>query len=222
MKSNKFPITKHYLFDFDGTLVDSMPHWSRSMIQVLKDHEIPYKDDIIRIITPLGLHGTAKYFQTLGLDLPVERILDEMYAYLTPLYRDIIPQKAGVKECLEAMKAQGMGLHVLTASPHPWLDPCLKRNGLYELFENVWSCEDFGTGKTDPDIYVQAAKRIGVPMTDVTFLDDNINADRTAKGAGMPVIGVYDDTSKEDEAAMRELTDGYVRDFFELMASVMK
>ena len=217
-----FPRTKHYLFDFDGTLVDSMPYWAGSMLQVLDDHDISYGDDIIRIITPLGLLGTAEYFRSIGLDLPVEQILEEMNAYLTPLYCCKIVEKAGVRECLEAMKAAGIGLHVLTASPHRWLDPCLKRVGLFDLFDNVWSCEDFGTGKTNPEIYRAAALRIGSSITDITFLDDNINADRTAKTAGMPVIAVYDDTSRDDEPAMRDLCDGYIRDFFELAAEILK
>jgi len=215
------PHTKHYLFDFDGTLVDSMPYWADSMIRVLDDHGIAYGADIIRIITPLGLRGTAEYFRGIGLDLSVERILEEMNAYLTPLYRDVIVEKAGVKECLAAMRAAGFGLHVLTASPHRWLDPCLARVGLWELFDNVWSCEDFGMGKTDPEIYRAAARRIGAAVTDITFLDDNINADRTAKAAGMPVIAVYDDTSRDDEAAMRKLCDGYINDFFALSAAIL-
>ena len=221
MEKKRLPLTGHYLFDFDDTLVDSMPHWAGSMVRVLDDHGIPHADDIIRIITPLGLHGTAEYFQGLGLDLPIDRIIEEMYAYLTPLYRDTIGEKEGVRECLEAMKKRGIGLHVLTASPHPWLDPCLMRLGLYDLFDNVWSCEDFGTGKTNPNIYTEAAKRIGAPVSDITFLDDNINADRTAKQAGMPVIGVYDDTSAHDEAAMRDLVDGYIHSFRELRIAIV-
>ncbi|MBQ7839632.1 MAG: HAD family phosphatase [Lachnospiraceae bacterium] len=207
---------QHYLFDFDGTLVDSMPYWAASMVRVLDNHKVSHGDDIVRIITPLGLNGTANYFRTIGLELSVQEILDEMYSYLTPLYCDRILAKDGVKECLEEMRKQGFHLHVLTASPHQWLDPCLKRNDLWELFDNVWSCDDFNTGNTDPEIYVRAAGRIGVPVSDVVFLDDNINADRTAKQAGMYVVGVFDETSRDDEDAIRELADGYVRDFHEL------
>ena len=115
------------------------------------------------------------------------------------------------------MKKSGYKLHVLTASPHVWLDPCLVRNGIAELFENIWSCDDdFGKGKTDPDIYRSAAARIGTAVENVTFLDDNINADKAAKLSGMRVIGVYDKSTASDESDMRNITDGYVYDFSEL------
>ena len=183
-------VTKHYLFDFDGTLVDSMGYWAKAMLQILDDHGIAYEENIIEVITPLGLHGTARHFISMGMEGTVEEVLEEMNRHLTPLYCNVIPLKENVMHCLEAMKAKGIGLHVLTASPHRWLDPCLKRVGAYDIFDFVWSCEDFGTGKTDPDIYVQAAARIGVGVEDVTFLDDNINADKTALAAGMRVYGV--------------------------------
>ena len=213
-------VTKHYLFDFDGTLVDSMGHWARAMLQILDDHGIPYEDNIIEVITPLGLHGTARHFISMGMEGTVEEVLEEMNGHLTPLYCDVIPLKESVRECLLAMKAKGIGLHVLTASPHRWLDPCLKREGAFDIFDNVWSCEDFGTGKTNPDIYVQAAARIGVGVEDVTFLDDNINADKAALLSGMRVYGVFDPTSASAEAEMRATCHGYVRDFAELLAEI--
>lgn len=208
--------TKHWLFDFDGTLVDSMPHWGAAMVGELEDHGIPYPENIINIITPLGTAGTVKHFQSMGLNLPLEEISAEIFARLVPVYRDIVPAKPCVIECLKKMKAAGYKLHILTASPHIYLDPCLKRLGMFELFDNVWSSDDFGTGKTDPGIYRAVAERVGTEVSDITFLDDNINADKTAKSAGTQVIAVYDETSKADEEKMRELCDGYIYDFSEL------
>ena len=216
------PVTQHYLFDFDGTLVDSMPYWADTMLRVLKHHHISYPPNIIQIITPLGLRATAEHFIMMGLNRTVDEILDEVASYLKPLYCDVIPAKETVEQTLRTMKANGCGLHVLTASPHRWLDPCLQRLGLFDLFDNVWSSDDFGTTKTDPDIYVQAASRIGTTVQNVTFLDDNVNADQTAKRAGMYVIGVYDDSSQNDEPLMRQITDGYIRSFSELESLILK
>ena len=209
-------LTKHYLFDLDGTLIDSMPYWARAMTGILDSYGIKYGDDIIRIITPLGARGTALYFQTLGLQLTVDEFLDEIQKRLVGFYIDLIPAKEHVCECIKKMKEKGLHLHVLTASTHAALDPCLKRLGIFDMFDNVWSSDDFGIGKNNPQIYFDAAERMGTTVSDITFLDDNINADLAAKDAGVTVIGVYDPTSKDDEAKMREVLDGYIVDFSEL------
>ena len=77
--------------------------------------------------------------------------------------------------------------------------------------------EDFCTSKADPKIYRMAAEKIGAPVEEVLFLDDNFNADKTAKEAGMMVCGVYDDSSKEYETEIRSVSDYYIRDFAELL-----
>lgn len=208
---------KNYLFDFDGTLVDSMPTYVSMMLRILDENGIKYSDDIVKIITPLGYAGTAKYFVEMGLDKPVDELIATMNSYALVAYRDKIGAKKNVIEALKSLKADGCGLHVLTASPHTMLDPCLKRLGIFDLFDNVWSCDDFSTTKADPEIYRMAAKRIGAPVNEIIFLDDNFNADKTAKEAGMIVYGVYDDSSAEFVDEMRRITDRYIMDFSELV-----
>jgi HAD superfamily hydrolase (TIGR01509 family) len=127
-----------------------------------------------------------------------------------------VPAKAHVIETLRRLKARGDDLNVLTASPHEMLDPCLRRLGVYDLFTNVWSCEDFGTTKADPQIYHMAAARVGRPVDQIWFLDDNLGADQTAKAAGMRVCGVHDASSEEYTEDMIRSTDAYIRDFSEI------
>lgn len=204
---------RNYLFDFDGTLVDSMPTYVGAMLRILDENGIEYGDDIVKIITPLGLGGTADYYLTLGIRKSKEELLSSMLSYMTEAYENTIEAKPYVVETVRALKARGDRLHVLTASPHSSLDPCLKRIGIYDLFENVWSCEDFNTTKADPEIYKMAAERIGAEVGEILFLDDNLNADLTAKKAGMLVCGVYDESSKEYADEMRRVTDFYIDDF---------
>ena len=205
-----------YLFDFDGTLVDSMPVYAAMMRGILDEQQVAYGEDIIKIITPLGYRGTAAYFKQLGMQLPQEDILAMMMGRAVEAYTYRVPAKEHVIDELRRLKARGDDLNVLTASPHEMLDPCLKRLGIYDLFTNVWSCEDFGTTKADPAIYHMAAERIGRPVQDIWFLDDNLGADQTAKAAGMRVCAVYDDSSAEYEQEMRSATDAYIRDFSEI------
>ena len=97
----------------------------------------------------------------MGLDRPKEEIMKLMGQYMLDAYWYQIPAKEHVIPVLRQLKAEGASLNVLTASPHITLDACLKRLGIFELFDHVWSCDDFHTTKADPDIYVQAAKALG-------------------------------------------------------------
>ena len=206
-----------YIFDFDGTLVDSMPSFISVMLRILDENGIKYEDDIIKIITPLGYDGTAQYFKELGISLSKEELLKLMNEYVYNEYAYKIQAKPNVVSVLEKLKNSGADLNVLTASPHRVLDVCLKRIGIYDLFTNVWSCDDFLTTKADPSIYVKAAEKLGQPVEDVLFLDDNYNADKTAKIAGMKVCGVYDTSSEEYINDIKSVSDYYIYDFLELL-----
>ena len=207
-----------YLFDFDGTLVDSMPSYISVMLRILDENKIEYGDDLIKIITPLGYVKTAEYYiEKLGLDKPKEKLVELMNRYAYNEYAYNIPAKSNVIATLERLKEEGADLNVLTASPHSVLDVCLKRLGILDLFTNVWSCEDFGTTKADPKIYKMAAMRIGKPIDEILFLDDNYNADKTAFGTGIKVCGVYDDSSSEYKDEIKAVSHHYINDFSELI-----
>lgn len=208
---------KTYLFDFDGTLVDSMPIFGAVMVRILDERGIGHGDDIVKIITPLGYRGTAEYFRTLGVKESVDELVEIMNTYARFEYENNVPAKIGVAETLREMKNRGYSLNVLTASPHIALDPCLKRLGLWELFDKVWSCDDFGTTKANPEIYKMAAERLGKGVGEVIFVDDNINAVKTAKIAGMVSVGIFDQSSAEYVDEFKAAADGYVMRFDELV-----
>ena len=206
-----------YLFDFDGTLVDSMPTFVSAMLRLLDDAGIPYGEDIVATITPLGYLGTARYFRGLGLAIPEEEMLVEMKRFALEAYETSIPAKEGVIPTLHALRERGHSLNILTASPHDALDACLRRLGIYTLFDNVWSCEDFGTTKADPAIYTSAAERLGAPVGRVIFVDDNLGAITTAKAAGMRAFGIYDSSSADLRPQMEAVAERYLTAFDELL-----
>ncbi len=125
---------KKLVFDFDGTLVDSMRQWAGKMINVLKANSIDYPEDIIKIITPLGDRGTARYFiENLKLEMTEDEIISQMDEFAIKEYTYNIPAKEAVVSTLFELKKQGYSLNILTASPHRMLDVCLKRLEIYDL-----------------------------------------------------------------------------------------
>jgi HAD superfamily hydrolase (TIGR01509 family) len=208
---------KTFLFDFDGTLVDSMPTYVSVMLRILDERGIKYGEDIVKIITPLGYKGTAEYFRSLGAVETADELVEIMNAYARAEYENSIPLKEGVAEALRIMKSRGDSLNVLTASPHIALDPCLKRLGVWDIFDNVWSCDDFKTTKANPAIYEMAAERLGASVGDIVFVDDNIGAVRTAKTAGMQAFGIFDKSSEEYVSDFESIADRYLWSFRELI-----
>ena len=140
-----------------------------------------------------------------------------MNSYARFEYENNISAKAEVIKTLRELRSRGCSLNILTASPHIMLDPCLMRLGIWDLFDNVWSSDDFKTTKANPEIYKMAAEKIGVPTEEIIFVDDNVNAVKTAKLAGAVAYGVYDLSSDDYIEEMAAASDRYIRSFGELL-----
>lgn len=217
MKDAKSFNLKGYMFDFDGTLVDSMPHWAQAMLNVLNNANAHYPADIIKTITPMGLFSTCRYLhEEFGVGATADDVVKMVDAELFPQYSENILIKPFVKEKLTELKAAGKSVNVLTASPHRWVDPCLKKNGVFDLFDFVWTYEDFKTPKTNPATYVEAAARLNIPLKECSFLDDNIVACIAAKKSGIITGGVYDITSAPKCEWQNGACDFYIESFKEL------
>ena len=96
-----------YLFDFDGTLVDSMPTYVSVMKRILDENGVGYGDDIVKIITPLGYKGTAEYYKTLGVKLSVEEMVATMNRYAVEEYTYNIGEKSNMISTIKMLKARG-------------------------------------------------------------------------------------------------------------------
>ena len=209
-------MSKHYLFDFDGVLADSMPSWLGIHMGNLRNAGIAIPDDFIETITPLGnTHGLA-YLLSLGLPMTAEEYIQLAGRQQIQAYKTEVQPKPFVAEGLKRLKEQGICLHVLTANDHICVDDCLKRWQIYDLFDQVFTLDDFGLTKNDPELFQQAAARLGAAVSECTMLDDNIHAITTAKKAGMHTIGVYDESSRNMEPAMRQTAERYILNFSEL------
>ena len=208
---------KIYVFDLDGTLVDSMPYFTKGILSILDDAGIPYEPELINVVTPLGYTKSAELYVTMGVKDDVPTIVKNIEKKLVREYSENVKLKAGVGEYLRRLHSQGARLFVLTASPHIVTDACLKNNGVYGLFERVWSVEDFGMSKSDVTIFYKVAETIGCDVSEVNYFDDNLTAVTNSKKAGYFVYGIKDSQTKADIEKIMELSDRFVESFEDLL-----
>lgn len=210
-------MNKVYVFDLDGTLVDSMPYFTKGILSILDDAGIPYEPSLINVVTPLGYTKSAELYVTMGVRDDVETIVKNIERKLYIEYSENVKLKAGVYEYLHRLYNEGARLFVLTASPHIVTDVCLKNNGVYGLFERVWSVEDFKMSKSDVNIFYKVADTIGCDVSEVNYFDDNLTAVTNSKRAGYCVYGISDMQTQEDIDMIKELSDHFVESFEELI-----
>lgn len=206
-----------YIFDLDGTLVNSAEQIRVGIFTVLDEAGVSYPDDFIKTLTPLGYTKSAELFVEMGVPGTAQEIYDRMMGYLVKEYAENVKLKPGVGDFLRKKHAEGAKLCVLTASPHELTDVCLQSNGVWELFDKVWSVEDFGIVKSDVRIYEEVAKLLGCTTGDIAFFDDNITAVSTAAKAGCYTTSVRDRHTDEEAAAIKAATDAYIESFEELL-----
>ena len=209
---------KAYVFDMDGVLIDSMGYFGQAMLDILIEDGISYPDDIVNIITPLGLKGCAEYFIELGVKGNIEEIINRMGEKMIYLYTNVIKAKPFVKEYLERLKSQDKRLYVLTASPHITVDVCLKNNGIFDLFDEVWSTDDFpGLTKSDTRLFHTVAQTVGCKEDEIKYFDDNIIAVENAGKAGFNTVGVYDSHYAVPKEEVKAASKQYIMSFEELL-----
>lgn len=206
------------VFDLDGTLVDSMPYFTKGILSIADEHGIKYGPELIRILTPLGYVGGAEYYvNTLGVKDSVENIVKTIGDRLVYEYSNNVMLKPGVGDYLRRLKNEGARLFVLTASPHLVTDVCLKRNGVYDLFETVWSVEDFRLTKSDTRLFYKVSEAIGCENGEIHYFDDSLVALGNAKKSDYITYGVYDAQTEDEVAEMKREYDFYVGSFEDLL-----
>ncbi len=210
-------MNKYHIFDLDGTLVNSMPRWGEVMTRLLDEQGVEYPKNLINIITPLGYRKTAEYIKELGVRASVDEILDKIQEYAIHAYANLIEMKPFAVDYLNKLKGCGCKLYVLTASPHEMTDVCLKRWGVYDMFDIIWTSDELGLPKSDPEIYSEVAGIIGADISEITFYDDNLGAITAGTKAGLYTVAIYDETSSNDKEKLEIIAAEYVDSFKSLL-----
>lgn len=202
---------KFAIFDMDGTLTDSMGFWNRLAEEYITGLGFPYSSEVMDATAHLTvLDSAALFVQHYGLPKAPEQTALDINALMEAHYRTDILLKPGARAVLERLQAAGVKMCVASSTSPHLIDICLKRLGVRGFFEFLLSAEEVGAGKDKPDVYLEAARRLGSVPAETIVFEDVIFAARTAKQAGFPVAAIYDSSSRKDQEDLKEAADYYL------------
>ena len=205
------------IFDVDGTLLDSMFIWDTIGEAYLRSIGYQPKENLNETFKNMSLHQAARYYQTeYGVTQSIDEIMDGVNAMLERYYRFEVPLKPGVAELLERLRQSGVKLCIATATDRHLVEAALDRCGVLSCFGEIFTCNEVGHGKDEPDIFEEALRFLGTEKAETVVFDDALYAVRTAKEAGFPVAAVYD-SHERSQAEVRARSDLYLEDLTQLV-----
>lgn len=178
-----------FIFDCDGTLVDTMPLHYLAWVESLSlngatfefTEEIFYsyagvrEQDVVKILNEL--HGT-----TVDPDSVAHR--------KTEIFHRTIPHVKHVRPVADLARARHgtLPMAVASGSEEPTVRACLDVTGLLHLFDTIVTPKDVKRGKPAPDMFLLAAERLGVAPEDCLVFEDGNSGLEAAKAAGMQAV----------------------------------
>jgi HAD superfamily hydrolase (TIGR01509 family) len=190
------------MFDLDGVLVDSELLWNESKADLVREAGGRWREDAPRAMMGMSSLEWSRYMrERLGIQRPVEQINREVVRRMEHLYRTKLPLLPGAVESVRALQAC-WPLGLASSSNREIIDLVLELAGLADAFVATVSSEEVDRGKPAPDVYLEAARRIGVRGERCIAVEDSSNGLRAAAAAGMTVIAVPNPHYPPDEDAI--------------------
>ena len=206
------------IFDLDGTILDSTEVWVKVDMDFLGRRGIPVTEEYMQEIKTHTFESGSVYTkEKYNLLESTEAIMKEWYDAALEAYRDKVILKPFAREFIEKMRSQGKKIVSATSSDKALFEPCLKRNGIYELFDAFTQTNEVKRGKKFPDVYIRAAEKAGCSQEECIVFEDVLSAVKGAKSGGFKVVGVYDKASASDWQKICEIADFHINTYKEML-----
>jgi HAD superfamily hydrolase (TIGR01509 family) len=209
------------IFDLDGLLLDSEQLWDEAREELAREQGGRWHDRAQQDMMGMSSPEWSTYMhERIGLPEPPEEINTEVVRTMEELYRRQLPLIDGAVEAVQRLAAR-WPLGLASSSNRELIDLVLELSGLARFFRATVSSEEVAHGKPAPDVYFEAARRLGAPAADCAAIEDSHNGIRSAKAAGMRVVVVPNPHFPPDEDALA-LADVVLRSLGELTPEVVE
>jgi HAD superfamily hydrolase (TIGR01509 family) len=203
------------VFDMDGVLIESEEVWDAVREEYVRERGGRYDDEIQRAMMGMSSHEWSRYLhETAGVPDEPEAIDEEVVRRMLGAYREHLPLFGGAVDAVRRL-AERYPLAVASSSNRPLIDTVLEVAGLAEYFRATVSSEEVPRGKPAPDVYLEAARRLGVKPEHCAAVEDSHSGIRSAKAAGMRVVAIPNPSYPPDDEALAQ-ADVLIRSLDEL------
>jgi HAD superfamily hydrolase (TIGR01509 family) len=211
-------------FDLDGVLIDSEPIWDAVRRELTEAWGGHWHDSAHQEMMGMSAPEWSRYMhERLALPQPPEEINQEVVRRVAEHYERNVPLLPSAVECVQRL-AREWPLAVASSSNRSLIEAVLRIAKLRDCFRVVLSSEEVVNGKPQPDVYLEAARRLGIQASHCAAVEDSENGILAAKAAGMRVIAVpnrhYPPSSSSLQTAeavlssLHDLTPAFVRGLF--------
>lgn len=195
--STIFTKYKGFIFDLDGTLLDSMGMWSRLAEDFLISMNITPEPNLSQKFKTMTTSQSASYYREVyNINGTDEEIKKMVLSYVADYFSNKVKIIDGVVPMLEELSAQDIKMCIATATDRSLVNLSLAHTGLNKYFDTIFTCEEVGEGKSSPAIYKAALSSLGLNKNEVIVFEDAPHAIKTAKSDGFTVASISADSSR--------------------------
>jgi HAD superfamily hydrolase (TIGR01509 family) len=177
------------VFDMDGVIVDTEHLWDEVREELTDEWGGRYTPEAQQAMMGMSSREWSRYLhEVVGLREPPEAINSEVVRRMLTRYETELPVVPGAVEAVHRLAAAGYRLGLASSSNRELIDVVLRELEVTELFGVTVSSEEVARGKPAPDVYLEAADRLGVDPTRCAAVEDSASGIRAARAAGMRVL----------------------------------
>ena len=192
------------VFDMDGVLIASDEVWDEVREAYVRERGGRYDDEVQRAMMGMSSVEWSQYLHDVaGVPDEPAAINDEVVRRMLDTYREHLPLMDGAVDAVERLAAR-YPLGLASSSNRALIDAVLLMAGLTPFFAATVSSEEVPRGKPSPDVYLEAARRLGVDAQQCAAVEDSHGGIRSAKAAGMRVIAIPNPSYPPDDEALAQ------------------
>ena len=204
------------IFDFDGTLFDSMFIWDTAGESYLRSIGKEPEADLQKVLKPMSLLQSAQYIrEKYDIPLSVEDIMDGVNRTVEDFYFHTVEPKPGVIDFLEELHRRNIRMCIATATDRYQVEAALQRCKMRHFFSEIFTCTEVGSGKDRPDIFRKAMEHLQTDRSNTAVVEDAYHAAHTAKQNSFKVVGVYDSHESRQQELL-QIADVFLPDYLHL------